>query len=53
MAVCVEEAPGLIIAHGSVGEYLGMDTHVYISRDAGLTWKAVCRLYAWYIFYIF
>ncbi|XP_045189773.1 VPS10 domain-containing receptor SorCS1-like isoform X2 [Mercenaria mercenaria] len=40
MAVCTEEAPGLILAHGSVGEFLDMDSHVFISRDAGFTWKA-------------
>ena len=45
MAVSTEEAPGLILAHGSVGEFLDVDTQVFISRDAGLTWKTVCSHY--------
>ena len=39
------EAPGLILAHGVVGEtlYDGMITNVYISRDGGMSWRQVSR----------
>ncbi|KAL4231927.1 Sortilin-related VPS10 domain containing receptor 2 [Mactra antiquata] len=40
LAVTSEEAPGLILAHGSVGDYIDFIPHVYISRDAGQTWTA-------------
>ncbi|XP_048746198.1 VPS10 domain-containing receptor SorCS1-like isoform X2 [Ostrea edulis] len=35
------EAPGLILAHGRVGEslYNGVQARVFISRDGGLSWK--------------
>ncbi|KAH3790539.1 hypothetical protein DPMN_168741 [Dreissena polymorpha] len=35
----IAEAPGLILAHGTTGTFLDLTTsHVFISRDAGLTW---------------
>jgi len=42
LVVTVAEAPGLVIAHGSVGTFLDMfSEYVFFSRDAGLTWTAV------------
>lgn len=37
------EAPGLILAHGRVGDslYNGVQARVFISRDAGLSWRQV------------
>lgn len=38
------ETPGLILAHGRVGEslYNGVQARVFISRDGGISWKQVC-----------
>ncbi|XP_063433775.1 VPS10 domain-containing receptor SorCS3-like [Mytilus trossulus] len=32
-------APGLIIAHGYIGEKVTEDAHVFISRDGGFSWN--------------
>jgi hypothetical protein len=47
------EAPGLILAHGRVGESLfnGVQARVFLSRDGGLSWKQVlCLLYSLSVF---
>ena len=44
VAVTSQYAPGLILAHGSVGKHLDLDIHVFISRDAGLTWTLVSSI---------
>ncbi|KAK3593065.1 hypothetical protein CHS0354_007857 [Potamilus streckersoni] len=36
--VSKDAAPGLIMAHGMVGEFLTLDTQVFISSDAGVSW---------------
>lgn len=38
-----ESAPGLIVATGVLGTSLKGQTSVFVSRDAGLTWKKVLR----------
>jgi hypothetical protein len=35
------EAPGLIIAHGYVGEKISKDAQLFISRDGGISWHKV------------
>ncbi|KAL5471539.1 hypothetical protein EMCRGX_G029663 [Ephydatia muelleri] len=34
-----DSAPGLIVAHGSLGAQLSSDPDVYISRNGGITWS--------------
>lgn len=40
-----QSAPGIIIATGTVGKTMAGQASVYMSRDAGVTWKQVgtCR----------
>lgn len=46
--VSEKEAPGLIIAHGYVGEKISKDAHLFISRDGGISWhKVFITLHVW------
>lgn len=34
-----DSAPGIILAHGSIGEQLSTNPDLYISHDGGVTWE--------------
>lgn len=40
-----KSAPGIILATGSIGTSLKNKPGIFLSRDAGLTWKQVCICY--------
>ena len=33
-----DSAPGIIVAHGTIGSQLGKNPDLYISRDGGVSW---------------
>lgn len=34
-----DSAPGIILAHGSIGSTLSVNPDLYVSRDGGVTWE--------------
>ena len=48
----LDSAPGIIVAHGTIGGQLSANPDLYISRDGGNTWSETTGIRYWRIGYL-